>query len=219
MNEELSPATAVVSSSKRCSTPCARRSSQPARRLSAPVRSRPAPRIMVAMMLMTALPEKPLNSSSGSTKPDRPSSTSTTSATTSARMRSNRNIAIVNTTSPRTSFMSVVSARAVSIRAGSREWGMGNRNSKGKSRALRRYLIRRRYFVANVRWLASDSRLPIPYSRLLSYNKSQTPWPSFWPRVSKWVCGRQSGRGTLPRGPARLTSPPVASRTSHICSA
>ena len=69
MIEELRPATALVNSSRRCSTPCARRSSQPARRLSAPVRSRPAPRIIVAMMLITALPEKPSNSSSGSTRP------------------------------------------------------------------------------------------------------------------------------------------------------
>ena len=67
------------------------------------------------MMLITALPEKPLNSRSGSTSPDRPSSTSTTSATTSARMRSNRNITIVKPTSPSTSFMSVVSGRAVSM--------------------------------------------------------------------------------------------------------
>ena len=37
-------------------------------------------------------------------------------------------------------------------------------------------------------------------------NKSHTPWPSFWPRVSKWVCGRQGGRGTCPRGPALLCS-------------
>ncbi len=36
--------------------------------------------------------------------------------------------------------------------------------------------------------------------QLRSYSRSQTPWPSFCPRVSKWVCGRQSGRGTLPRG-------------------
>ena len=115
MKEELRPATAEVSSSNRCSTPRARRSSQAARRLRAPVRSSPAPRIIVAMMLITALPEKPLNSSSVSTIPDRPSRTSTTRATTSARMRSNRNITIVKPTSPSTSFMSVVSVNAVSF--------------------------------------------------------------------------------------------------------
>ena len=38
-----------------CSMPCERRSSQPARRLSAPVRSRPVPRIIVAMTFITAL--------------------------------------------------------------------------------------------------------------------------------------------------------------------
>ena len=106
----------MVSSSRRCSTPCARRSSQPARRFSAPVRSRPAPRIIVAITLMTALLEKPLNRSSGATRPVSPSSISTTSATTSARIRSNRNIAIVKPTSPSTSFMSVVSVSAVSMR-------------------------------------------------------------------------------------------------------
>src|SRR5262245_27671397 len=127
MIEELMPATPLVSSSRRFSMPFARRSSQPARRFSAPVRSRPAPRIIVATMLMTALPEKPLNSSSGSTRPDRPSRTSTTSATTSARMRSNRNITIVKPTSPSTSFMSVVSVSAVSIRRGFRESGFANR--------------------------------------------------------------------------------------------
>ena len=93
---ELRPAMAVVSNSRRCSTPCARRSSHPARRLSAPVRSSPAPRIIVAITLMTALLEKPLNRFSGATRRVSPSSISTTSATTSARMRSNRNIAIVN---------------------------------------------------------------------------------------------------------------------------
>ena len=43
--------------------------------------------------------------------------------------------------------------------------------------------------------------------QLRSYSRSHTPWPSFWPRVSKWVCGRQSGRGTAPRAPARLAMP------------
>lgn len=56
--------------------------------------------------------------------------------------------------------------------------------------------------------------------RQRSYSRSHTPWPSFWPRVSKWVCGRHaSGRGTAPRTPARLAMPSVASSTSHICSA
>ena len=114
MIAELMPATACAYNSSRCSTPCARRSSQPARRLSAPVRSRPAPRIMVAMTFITASEEKPLKMSSGATRPVSPSSTSTTSDTTSARMRSNRNITIVKPTSPSTSFMSVVSASAVS---------------------------------------------------------------------------------------------------------
>ncbi len=124
MNEELSPAMPVVSSISRSSTPCARRNSHDASRFSAPVRSSPAPRMVVAMMLITALPEKPLNSSSGATSPVTPSTTSTTSATTSARMRSNTNIAIVKPTSPSTSFISVVSVSAVSI--GGREWGIGN---------------------------------------------------------------------------------------------
>ena len=113
---ELRPAMAVVYSSRRFSMPCARRNSQPARRLSAPVRSRPAPRIIVAMTLITALLEKPVNKRSGETSRVSPSSISTTSATTSARIRSNRNIAIMKTTSPSTSFMSVVSVSAVSMR-------------------------------------------------------------------------------------------------------
>ena len=57
------------------------------------------------------------------------------------------------------------------------------------------------------------------YSGVRSYSRSQTPWPSFRPRFSKCVSGRQSGRGTWPRGPARLTRPGVASSTSHMCSA
>ena len=179
MKEEFRPAMAVVIISSRCSTPWPRRSSQAASRFSAPVRSRPAPRMVVAMMLITALPEKPPKISSGAISPVTPSTTSTTSATTSARMRSNRNIAIVKPTSPSTSFMSLVSVSAVSM------WGAASSGDR----------------------------------QVRSYNRSQTPWPSFWPRVSKCVCGRQSGRGTLPRGPARLTSPAVASSTSHICSA
>lgn len=123
MNEELRPAMAVVISSNRCSTPWPRRSSQEASRFSAPVRSRPAPRIMVAMMLITALPEKPPKISSGAIRPVMPRITSTTSATRSARMRSNRNIAIVKPTSPSTSFMSLVSVSAVVITAGIGEWG------------------------------------------------------------------------------------------------
>ncbi len=115
MNEEFKPAIAVVIISRRVSTPCPRRSSHAANRFNAPVRSRPAPRMVVAMMLITALPEKPPKISSGAIKPVTPSTTSTTSATTSARMRSNRNIAIVKPTSPRTSFMSVVSVSAVSM--------------------------------------------------------------------------------------------------------
>ena len=131
MSGEFSPEIAVVSNSRRFSMPCARRSSQPARRLSAPVRSSPAPRIIVAITLMTALLAKPLNSSSGATSRVNPSSISTTNATTSARMRSNRNIAIVNATSPSTSFMSVVSASAVSIRG--RDSGLGIRDSKPRA--------------------------------------------------------------------------------------
>ena len=60
ITDELRPAMAVVSRISRCSTPCARRSSHAARRFSAPVRSRPAPRIMVAMTLTTAFEAKPL---------------------------------------------------------------------------------------------------------------------------------------------------------------
>ena len=44
MNDEFNPAMPVVSSSRRFSSLCERRNSQPARRLRAPVRSRPAPR-------------------------------------------------------------------------------------------------------------------------------------------------------------------------------
>src|SRR5690606_271726 len=114
ITEELRPATAVVSSNSRCSTPCARRSSQPASRLRAPVRSSPAPRTMVAITLITALPEKPSNRSSGATRPVSPSNTSTDSATTSARTRSNTNRTMVRPTSPSTSIMSGVSVSAVS---------------------------------------------------------------------------------------------------------
>ena len=116
--------------------PWPRRSSHDARRFSAPVRSSPAPRIIVAMMLITALPEKPPKISSGAIRPVMPSTTSTTSATRSARMRSNRNIAIVKPTSPRTSFMSLVSVSALSITAGgNREWGIGNRRGRPGSAA------------------------------------------------------------------------------------
>src|SRR5690606_18901401 len=48
------------------------------------------------------------------------------------------------------------------------------------------------------------------YSWMRSYNRSQTPWPSFRPRASKWVWRRHSGRGRLPRGPARLGDENVA---------
>ena len=116
ITDELSPAMPETSSSRRSSRPRARRSSQPARRLSAPVRSRPIPRIIVAITLITALEEKPLNRSSGCTRPVRPSITSTTSATRSARTRWNTNSTMVRPTSPSTIFMSVVSASWASIR-------------------------------------------------------------------------------------------------------
>ena len=116
MMAEFRPATACASNSSRCSMPCARRSNQLAKRLSAPVRSRPAPRIMVAMTFITASEEKPPNRSSGATSPVSPSSTNTTSDTTSARMRSNRNITMVKHTKPSTHCISVVRVRVVSIR-------------------------------------------------------------------------------------------------------
>lgn len=115
MNDEFKPEMASVIIIRRCSLPCERRNNQVANRFNAPVRSSPAPRMVVAMMLITALPEKPPNSSSGATSPVTPKTTSTINATTSARMRSNRNIAIVKPTSPRTSFISLVSVSAVSI--------------------------------------------------------------------------------------------------------
>ena len=49
--------------------------------------------------------------------------------------------------------------------------------------------------------------------------RSQTPCPSFCPRVSKWVCRRHCGRVTHSRGPASLRSRGSASQTSSICSA
>ena len=69
MKPDISPATAEVHRIRRSSTPFDRRSSQEARRFSAPVWSRPAPRIMVAMIAITALPEKPENSSLAGTSP------------------------------------------------------------------------------------------------------------------------------------------------------
>src|SRR5690606_7774537 len=128
ITDELSPAMPETSSSRRSSAPRARRSSQAARRLRAPVRSRPMPRIIVAMTLITALEEKPLNRSSGCTRPVRPSITSTTSATRSARTRWNTNNTMVRPTSPSTIFMSVVSASWGSISVGIRDARAGNRH-------------------------------------------------------------------------------------------
>ena len=51
ITELVTPAAALVNSNRRDSTPLARRNSQPARRFNAPVRSRPAPRIMALGLL------------------------------------------------------------------------------------------------------------------------------------------------------------------------
>ena len=59
MKPEINPAAAELNRIRRSSIPSERRNSQPARRFNAPVRSRPELRIIEAMMLMTALPEKP----------------------------------------------------------------------------------------------------------------------------------------------------------------
>src|SRR5688572_9589397 len=118
MKPDIRPAIADVSRISRSSMPFARRSSHTARRLSAPVRSRPAPRIIVAITAITALPEKPSNSCAAGTSPVSPSTTSTTSAVASARMRSIMNIAMVKPTSPSTIIMSRVRVRPVSMGAG-----------------------------------------------------------------------------------------------------
>src|SRR5690606_32299921 len=115
MKAELKPARPEVSRISRSSMPLDTRSSQFATRCRAPVRSRPAPRIMVAMTLMTALPEKPSKIWLAGTRPVSPRITSTTSAVASARMRSNMNMPMVKPTSPSTITMSRVRARPVSM--------------------------------------------------------------------------------------------------------
>ena len=53
---------------------------------------------MVAITLITALPEKPSNRCSTGTTPVRPSTTNTSKAVTSARSRSHTNMTMVNNT-------------------------------------------------------------------------------------------------------------------------
>ena len=118
MKPDISPATADVHRIRLSSTPLDRRNNHDARRLSAPVWSRPAPRIIVAMMLITAFPENPENNSSAGTSRATPSATNTTKAVASTRMRGNMNMTIVNTTSPSTSIMSRVRIRSVPMVGG-----------------------------------------------------------------------------------------------------
>ena len=75
----------------------------------APVRSSPAPRIITAMMEITALDANPLNRSRDGTRPSRPMATITRSAAISTRTSSETNRPMVALSTISTSTISCVS--------------------------------------------------------------------------------------------------------------
>ena len=115
MTAEISPVMPHRTSSRRRSSPFDRRRMCDAAVFSTPVRSSPAPRIIVAMIATTALPAKPSNNCSVGTTPVMPSATSTSSATTSARTHSSVNMTSVNVVSPSTSSISLERVRPLSM--------------------------------------------------------------------------------------------------------
>src|SRR5690348_1286190 len=124
MIDERLPTVVLSSSDTRLSTPPERRRMKDAALLSIPVRSRPAPMIMMPISDNTALEAKPSNNCCTGISPVMPITTTTSSATMSARTHSRISMITVKPTSPSTSIMSGVRVSSIGpkVRSGQFAW-------------------------------------------------------------------------------------------------